>query len=123
LPLDLARELAEAELELDRVRRVKVALIERVSVFGRLDAGKIFASKKDELAWVMQHFLGATRKGRPQFAVDDLPEMPKEEPQRTAEAVRRVVPSLLRLQRYEARAVARRDQAVRAIALELSRQP
>jgi hypothetical protein len=42
--------------------------------------------------------------------------MPKEEPQRTAEAVRRALPSLLRLQRYEARAAARRDQAIRELA-------
>jgi hypothetical protein len=32
---------------------------------------------------------------------------------RTAEAVRRALPALLKLQRYEARAVARRDQAIR----------
>ena len=40
-------------------------------------------------------------------------EMPTEEPQRTAEAVRRALPALLKLQRYEARAVTRRDQAIR----------
>jgi hypothetical protein len=38
LTLDLAREAAEGMLELERVRRVKVALIARVSAFGRLDA-------------------------------------------------------------------------------------
>jgi hypothetical protein len=94
-----------------------------VSAFGRLDPGKIFASRRGEVAWVLQHFCGVTpRKGVPKFAVDNLPPMPTDERQRTAEAVRRVLPSLLRLQRYEARAVARRDQAVRAIALELSKQ-
>jgi hypothetical protein len=87
----------------------------RVFVFGRLDAGKILASKKDELAWVMQHFLGAAQKGRPKFAVDELPEMPTEEPQRTAEAVRRVLHELLRLSRYESRAAAHRDRAIRKI--------
>ena len=58
LPFDLARELAEAELDLDRVRRLKVALIGRVSAFGRLDPGKIFASRRGEVAWVLQHFCG-----------------------------------------------------------------
>jgi hypothetical protein len=53
LPLDLARDAAEAELELDRVRRFKVAFIGRVSAFGRLDPGKIFASRRDEVAWVL----------------------------------------------------------------------
>ena len=41
--------------------------------------------------------------------------MPPQEPQRTAEAVRRALPNLLRL-RYEARAVTRRDRAIRSIA-------
>jgi hypothetical protein len=103
-------------LELDRVRRVEVALIERTARFGRLDTAKIFASPKDEGAWLLQHYWGVTLwKTRPKFAVDDLPPMPIEEPQRTAEAVRRAPPALLRLQRYEARAVAKRDHAIRQL--------
>jgi len=39
--------------------------------------------------------------------------MPVQEPQRTTEAVRRVLPDLLRLYRYESRAAARRDRAIR----------
>jgi hypothetical protein len=58
---------------------------------------------------------------RPKFAVDPLPEMPSEEPQRTAEAVRRILPELMRLNRYESRAVTRRDRAIRAIALRSKR--
>ena len=38
------------------------------------------------------------------------------EPQRTAEAVRRELPDLLRLSRYESRAATRRDRAIRSIA-------
>jgi hypothetical protein len=38
LKIELARGAAEAELELARVRRVKVALIERVTAFGRFDS-------------------------------------------------------------------------------------
>jgi hypothetical protein len=68
--------------------------------------------------WLMQHCWGVTPwKSRPKFVVDDLPEMPEEEPQRTVEAVRRALPALLRLQRYEARAVAKRDHAIREISL------
>ena len=55
-------------------------------------------------------------KGRPKFVVDDLP--PIEEPQRTAKAVRCTLPALQRLQRYEARAAARRDRAIRELALD-----
>ena len=37
------------------------------------------------------------------------------QPGRTAEAVRRALPELTKLDRYEARAVARRDRAIRQI--------
>ena len=76
------------------MRRVKAALIDRVAAFGRFDVPKRFASPKDEAAWILQHFCGATLwKGRPKFAIDPLPAMPSQEPQRTAEAVRRTLPN------------------------------
>jgi hypothetical protein len=116
ITIEQARDAAEAELELARVRRVRVALIERVTAFGRFDPPKRFASPKDEAAWILQHSCGATLwKGRPKFAVDSLPAMPSEEPHRTAEAVRRILPELVKLSRYETRAVTRRDRAIRAI--------
>jgi len=114
--LGLAREAAERMLELDRARRIEVALIERALTFGRLDPAKVFASKRDEVAWIMQHYCGATLwKGRPKYAEDTLPPLPAEEPHRTAEGVRRALPSLLKLRRYQARAVAKRDQAIRKL--------
>jgi hypothetical protein len=114
IKIELARDAAAAEFELARVRRVKVALIEHVTAFGRFD--ERFASPKDER--ITQHYFGATLwKGRPKFAVDPLPAMPSQEPQRTAEAVRRILPELLKLDRYESRAVTRRDRAIRAIVL------
>src|ERR1700737_1688599 len=73
LKIERARDAAEAELELARVRRVKVALIERVITFGGFDVPKGFASPKDEVAWIMQRYFGATLwKGRPKLAVDRL---------------------------------------------------
>jgi hypothetical protein len=39
--------------------------------------------------------------------------MPTEKPARTVEAVRRALPELVRLNRYERRAAARRDRAIR----------
>jgi hypothetical protein len=117
ITIERARDAAEAELELARVRRVKVALIERVTAFGRFGVPKRFAPK-DEVAWILLQDFGATLwNGRPKFAVDPLPAMPSQEPQRTAEAVRRALPDLLKLSRYEARAVTRRDRAIRAITL------
>jgi hypothetical protein len=118
ITIERAHDAAEAELEVARVRRVRTALIERVAALGRFDVPKRFQSPKDEVAWIMQRYWGATLwKGRPKFAVDPLPAMPSQEPQRTAEAVRRILPELCKLNRYESRAVTRRDRAIRAIML------
>ena len=76
-----ARRIAEAEFELDRIQRIKLALIERAFT----------------------------------CALDPLSPMPDEEPARTAEAGRRALPDLVRLNRYERRAAARRDRAIRRL--------
>jgi hypothetical protein len=111
-----AREIAEADFELARVRRIKVALIERAHALGWLEPRKLFCTKKDEAASVAQYFLGATLGNiRPKCALDPLPPMPDEEPARTVEAFRRVIPDLLRLCRYESRAAAHRDRAIREL--------
>ena len=47
--------------------------------------------------------------------VDPLSTMPTEEPERSAEALRRALPELLKLVRYERRAVLRRDRALRDV--------
>ena len=73
--LERARSIAQAELDLARVRRAKVSLIEPASAFS-----------------------SAT--------------MPSQEPYRSAEAIRRVLPELRRLDRYERRAAVRRHRAV-----------
>jgi len=72
-----ARDAVEAVLELARVRRAKIALIERATALGRFDVSKVFQSPKDEFAGIMLHFYG-------------LPEMPSQEPER-AEVLRRIL--------------------------------
>jgi hypothetical protein len=47
--------------------------------------------------------------------VDPSTDMPTSEPGRMAEAVRRALPELGKLDRYETRAAARRDRAIREI--------
>jgi hypothetical protein len=87
--LERARAAAQAELDLAQIRRAKVALIERASALGELD------------------------QGRP-----TLPEptaMPSQEPDRSTEAIRRALPELRKLDRYERRAAARRDRALLGI--------
>ncbi len=98
--LERARAIAQAELELARVRRVKVALIERASAFG-------------------EPLFNAFVRGRPIVPkpADSSATMPSHEPDRSAEAIRRVLPELRKLDRYERRAAARRDRAVVALGL------
>jgi hypothetical protein len=108
--LERARAIAQAELELARVRRVKVALIERASAFGELDPPQAFSSVTQII-----RLLNAIDRGRvPSFPepVDSSATMPSQEPDRSAEAIRRVLPELRKLDRYERRAAVRRHRAV-----------
>jgi hypothetical protein len=116
LQMAVARDAAEAQLELARVQRVGVAMIERIAAFGRLEKRKLFRTIKDETAYMALACLGA-RLGniQPKCTIDPLPQMPEEEPQRTAEAVRRALPELVRLTRYERRAAGRRERAIRRL--------
>jgi hypothetical protein len=45
--------------------------------------------------------------------IDHSATMPAQDPERTTEAIRRALPELLKLDRYERRAYARRDRAIR----------
>jgi hypothetical protein len=94
------------ELDLARVRRAKVALIERASAFGELDPPTLTVSQ-------MIRLVNAFDRGRPLVLkpIDASATMPPQEPDRSAEAIRRVLPELRKLDRYERRAAVRRDQA------------
>jgi len=106
ITLEHAREIAQAELDLARVRRAKVAVIERASAFGELDPPQLAATK-------MIRPLNAFDRGRPiPKPIEAVATMPSQEPDRSAEAVRRVLPELRKLDRYERRAVAQRERAV-----------
>jgi hypothetical protein len=114
--LERARAIAQAELDLARVRRAKVALIERACTFGELEPPQVLSSVTQ-----MIRLLNAFDRGRlPSFPkpVDSSATMPSQEPDRSAEAIRRVLPELRRLDRYERRAAAQRERAV----LELSEE-
>ena len=118
--LDLARVAAEAHLDLARIRHVKVALIERMGAFGSFEQPKYFTSSWDELRWViamMENRDSETSRGRPPrpIAIDHSKTLPPQEPERSAEALRRMLPDLAKLQRYESRAVTRRDRAIQAL--------
>jgi hypothetical protein len=82
--LERARAVAEAEHDLARVRRAKIVLIKRAQALGALDCSPS------------------------ETCVPTL----RQDPQQAAEAIRRVLPELVRLDRYERRAASRRDQAL-----------
>jgi len=114
--LERARETAQAELDLARVRRAKVALIERASAFGELDPPQLFGTVTQIIRAI--HALERGRISSLSEPINSSATMPPQEPYRLAEAVRRVLPELRKLDRYEHRAAVRRDQAVRALSVE-----
>jgi hypothetical protein len=113
--LERARDIARAELELARVRRAKITLIERASAFGELDSPRFTDAQTIRL---FKAFLGG-RLIDPK-PIDASATMPPQEPDQSAEAIRRVLPELCKLERYERRAAARRDRAVINLVVEQS---
>ena len=107
--LERALRIAQAELELARVRQAKVSLIVRASAFGEIDPPQAFSTVTQ-----IKRFFNALDRGRlilPKPS-DSSATMPSQEPYRSAEAIRRVLRELCRLDRYERRAAAQRERAV-----------
>jgi hypothetical protein len=119
LTLEYARAAAEAELERRRARAAQVVLIERASSLGGLKPPRYFNSTMQECRWLIGHIKSVEREP------DKLPEMPQlqnppaamptTEPERTVEAMSRILPELMNLAKYEARAARRRDRAIQAL--------
>jgi hypothetical protein len=113
IKLACARAAAEASLDLARVRRAKVTFIEQVAHSADIDPGE---------AWRQIRRLGRHPKASgltgtfwPIKPIESLDPMPLQEPERSAEAIRRSLPGLLKLDRYEHRASSRRDRAIREL--------
>ena len=120
--MESARIAAEAELDRQRARRTKLALIERASVFGSLDPPKFFRTEGQEGKWLMriEPWLSEQREGGPRMPklIDPSTTMPAQAADRMAEATRRILRVLAKIDRYEARAISRRDRAIRAMCME-----
>jgi len=84
-------------------------LIERASAFGELDPPR-FATTVTRVIRFLNAFY-PSRVALPKH-LDSSATMPRQEPDRSAEAVRRVLPELRKLDRYERRAAAQRERAV-----------
>jgi hypothetical protein len=104
----LARAVAYAELDLARVRQAKLMVIERMREFGDAGHPAPFTAATRQLCKTRD-------RGAPLPPINPLEEMPAQEPGRTAEAIRRALPELLKLDRYERRVCARRDRAIRTL--------
>jgi hypothetical protein len=103
-----ARAAAEGELDLARAGQVKAALLQRASAFGPLSSGAATRSEPE----LSRLFSGDASLPDP---IDHSAAMPLQKPERLAEAVCRLLPELVRLDRYERRASARRDRAIRSL--------
>jgi hypothetical protein len=112
-----AHVAAEAALELQQIRQLKAAMYERVKAYGDFDGPKLFQSDKEEIRWMKANIQGLAGRGPLKLpwpaVIDPLATMPNEEPYRSAEAARRLLPEFVRLLRYENRAAGRRDLAIR----------
>jgi hypothetical protein len=93
---------------------MKVALIECIAALGELDPRPEFNAL--EIAWLHLKAAGLPTRGirAPQPIEPPVP-LPSQEPNRSAEALRRALPELLKLDRYERRALSRRDRALRQL--------
>jgi hypothetical protein len=104
-----ARTVAQATFELAQIRRVKVALISHVMAFGGFgtpDASQSLDQQVNQLLrWLKRGELVSAKRA-------EIPVMPETEPERTAEAVRRALPELIKFDRYERRAAVRRARAL-----------
>ena len=88
-------------------------MIDRVTTLGSL------RSAQDEVRWLIAMDIWMTNGSgrRPPWPTlkDPAATMPALKPDRSCEAVRRLLPDLIKLDRYERRAAARRDRAIRQI--------
>ena len=115
--LERARAIAQEELDLARVRRAKVALIERASAFGELDPPRLTLTQMIRLLNTLDRDTLIVPN-----PIDALAPVPSQEPDRSAEAIRWVLPEMRKLDRYERRAAARRDRAVRGLWVEQNKK-
>jgi hypothetical protein len=110
--LEMTRSVARAEFELAQIRRIKVALIARMGEFGEFEVSNPLGTFRQ-----IKRILNLIDRGLPwDINASAPPQIPSSEPEHSAEAMRRALPELLKLDRYERRATARRDCAMHQLA-------
>jgi hypothetical protein len=99
ITLEIARSVAGAKFELAQIRRIKVALIARMSEFGEFEVSNPLGTFRQ-----IKRILNLIDRGLPfSLSVPAQPSMPSSEPERSTDAMRRALPELVKLDRYERR--------------------
>jgi hypothetical protein len=107
--LQHARDAAHAVFMLARIKLLRIAWVQRTYELGCVEFPPKSVLRREFLAWVEQ-------EGPPRPLMRLPPEtMPPPGPERLTEAIRRALSELARLERFEARAAARRNRAFRAL--------
>ena len=106
--LEHARSVVRAQLDLQRIREVKRDLVERVYRLGMVDPPPRFRSRSAEIRYLMSQPLDRPLRW-PQWVNPSGP-TPSGRDERTAEAMRRALPDLRKLDRYERRAFKAKQQ-------------
>ena len=112
--LEHARSAVRAHLDLLRIREVKRDLMERVNRLGTVDPPPRFRSRSAEIRYLMTQPRDRPLRWPPR--VNPLGPMPPGRDERSAESMRRALPDLNKLDRYERRAFKAKQQALGRLA-------
>ncbi|WP_439374563.1 hypothetical protein [Bradyrhizobium sp. DASA03120] len=124
LIMALARTAAEAELERQRVQAIRAEFRNRAFLFGSLEPPQYFRNDMAAVKWAQSMFrclISKEQRRRPRQPkmINSDEDMPTQPAERMAEGTRRVLDHLLRLDGYAARAIGRRDRALRSITRQI----
>jgi hypothetical protein len=119
--LELARAIAQANMDLARVRQVKLSVLERIARFGTLTRQPhLFASDEPIVLTTseVKRVWSALERGKSSRLrrTRTLPDMPEADPELATEVIRRALPELLKIERYELDALARKQRSVTMLA-------
>jgi hypothetical protein len=107
--LEQARSVVRAQLDLIRIREIKRDLLERVYRVGMADAPPLFRSCAAQIRYVMHQPFDRPLRWPERF--DRSGPMPSDKDERVAETMRRLLPELENLNRYERRAFKAKQRA------------
>lgn len=112
--LDHARSVVRAQLDLIRIREIKRDLMERVYRLGMADAPPLSRSRSAQIRYGIRQPFDRPVRWPERF--DRSGPMPSDKDERAAETMRRLLPHVGNLNRYERRAFKAKQQALGKLA-------